>query len=155
MIRINGISSVYNLPCLYHISDRSLYQLLSIRMEQTAKRHENLSGEKFQDAHCRHLITLQTNTHTHLFARAKVFVNTVKLILVVFSCIFISPHTISWMLTNEQNFRCGSTRQSVSVRVHTHTQNINYLRRMPFIINYILLWHLGKRYSSHLKASNV
>ena len=29
MIRINGISTTYNLLCLYHISDRSLYQLLS------------------------------------------------------------------------------------------------------------------------------
>lgn len=39
----------------------------------------------------------------------------------------------------------------MSVHLHTqythddaylrHTQNINYLRHMPFIINYILLWH--------------
>lgn len=33
-----------------------------------------------------------------------------------------------------------TTNEWIHIRVR-HTPNINYLRHMPFIINYILLWH--------------
>lgn len=77
----------------------------------------------------RHLITLQTVENT-LWQK---FLSTVKLRMVAFCPCNIST---SQLLTTEK-FRCGSTYVFC-----THTPNINYLRRMPFIINYILLWHL-------------
>lgn len=104
-----------------------LYQLLSFGLN---RRPKDTNSNKSFSTKIAHLHRSSQQSCKLRIPFAKVFRQQFRMVLLLFSVVI----STFWLLIK---FSCGST-----CKVSVHTQNINYLRHTPFIINYIPLWHL-------------